>query len=188
MNKFAPALPALLACLLGLGAGANPAEAKRVFAGGSGGGIGAFNHQGQYGKTVGAGAFRRGQGGAGFVGGSYTGPNGGTFQGGTGGAFKKGVGGFRHSQFQGTGANGGSANGYMNSKYNAQTGQGSRESGVSATSAGGQNYGYDAQSTYTRGQGGQTTIDTQNKGDYTVDWQKGEKPVVTPVSQTNPSP
>lgn len=160
-----------------------PAEARRMFASGANGGVGGFARSGQYGSVAGGGAFRRGQSAAGFAGANLAGPNGGTFQGGTAGAFKKGVGGFRKSAFQSTGPNGGSASGYMNSKYNAQTGQGTRNSGFSGQTASGQNYGYTGDTNYTKGQGGQTTIDTQNKGDYTVDWQKGQKPVVTETSQ-----
>lgn len=161
-----------------------PAQARRAFARGANGSIGAFAHQGQYGQRAGARALGANQG-FGFRGGSYQGPNGSTLQTAQGGAYKKGVGAFRAKQFQATGANGGNASGYMNNAYNAQTGTGTRNSGASYTNPQGQSYGYDGTTNYAKGQGATTTIDTQNKGDYTIDWQKGQKPVVTPTSTTS---
>ncbi|PZM77912.1 MAG: hypothetical protein DKT66_26925 [Candidatus Melainabacteria bacterium] len=160
-----------------------PAEARRAFARGANGSLGAFAHQGQYGQRAGARALGANQG-FGFRGGSYQGPNGSTLQTAQGGAYKKGVGAFRAKQFQATGANGGNASRYMNNAYNAQTGTGTRNSGASYTNPQGQSYGYDGTTNYAKGQGATTTIDTQNKGDYTIDWQKGQKPVVTPTSTT----
>lgn len=162
---------------------APPADARRAFARGANGSIGAFAHQGQYGQRAGARALGR-NAGFGFRGGSYQGPNGSTLQTAQGGAYRRGVGGFRAKQFEASGANGRSGSGYMNHKYNAQTGEGARNSGVSYTNPQGQSYGYDGSTSYTKGQGGTTTIDTQNKGDYTVDWQKGQKPVVTQSNTT----
>lgn len=161
----------------------SPAEARRAFARGANGSIGAFANSGQYGSRAGARALGA-NAGFGFRGGAYQGPNGSTLQTAQGGAYKRGVGGFRKKQFEATGANGGNANGYMNHTYNAQTGTGARNSGVNYTNPQGQSYGYDGSTTYTKGQGGTTTIDTKNKNDYSIDWQKGEKPVVT---QTNTS-
>jgi len=160
-----------------------PAEARRAFARGANGTMGAFASQGQYGQRAGARALGR-NAGFGFRGGSYQGPNGSTLQTAQGGAYKRGVGGFRKKGFEASGANGGTANGYMNNKYNAQTGTGERNSGVSYTNPQGQSYGYDGNTTYTKGQGGTTTIDTKNKNDYTIDWQKGQKPVVTQTNTT----
>ncbi len=114
----------------------------------------------------------------------FAGPNGGTFKGANAGAYKKGVGGARASQFSSQGPNGGSASGYSNNVYNAQTGTGARNSGKDFNTASGQSYGYDGSTSYTKGSGATSTIDTQNKGDYTVDWQKGTKPVVTSVPAT----
>jgi len=159
------------------------AEARRAFARGANGAIGAFANQGQYGQRAGARALGANQG-FGFRGGSYQGPNGSTLQTAQGGAYKRGVGAFRSKQFQANGANGGNANGYMNNAYNAQTGTGTRNSGVSYTNPQGQSYGYDGTTNYAKGQGATTTIDTQNKGDYTIDWQKGQKPVVTQSEAT----
>ncbi|MBP9089501.1 hypothetical protein KBI23_00630 [bacterium] len=157
------------------------AEARRGYARGANGAVGGFARQGQYGSSVGGRAVRYGSGGAGFRAGSFAGPNGGTFQGANAGAFKKGIGGARASKFSSQGPNGGSASGYSNNVYNAQTGSGTRNSGKDINTASGQSYGYDGSTSYTKGSGATSTIDTQNKGDYTVDWQKGAKPVVTPV-------
>lgn len=160
------------------------AEARRGFARGANGAVGGYARQGQYGSSAGGRAVRYGSGAAGFRAGSFAGPNGGTFQGANAGAFKKGVGGARASQFTSQGPNGGSASGYSNNVYNAQTGTGTRNSGKDFNTASGQSYGYDGSTSYTKGSGATSTIDTQNKGDYTVDWQKGAKPVVTPVPAT----
>lgn len=183
MKKYAApiAIPVALAILTMVIQ--SPADARRAFARGANGSVGAFGYNGQYGQRAGARALGS-NAGFGFRGGSYQGPNGSTLQTAQGGAYKRGVGGFRKKQFEATGANGGNANGYMNSAYNAQTGAGSRNSGVSYTNPQGQSYGYDGSTTYTKGQGGTTTIDTKNKNDYTVDWQKGEKPVVTQTNTT----
>ena len=180
-NYTAPlALPAVILAIASMTL-AQPADARRAFARGANGSIGAFAQQGQYGQRAGARALGA-NAGFGFRGGSYQGQNGSTLQTAQGGAYKRGVGAFRAKQFDATGANGGQAAGYMNNVYNAQTGTGTRNSGVSYTNPQGQSYGYDGTTNYTKGQGGTTTIDTQNKGDYTVDWQKGEKPVVTQTS------
>ena len=156
------------------------AEARRAFVRGGNGVAGGYAGQTAYGSSVGARAFGPNAGAA-FRAGSYAGPNGGTFQGANAGAYKRAVGAFRASQFSAAGPNGGSATGYSNNVYNAQTGTGVRNSGKSGTTASGQSYGYDGTTDYTKGVGATTSIDTQNKGDYTVDWQKGTKPVVTPV-------
>ncbi len=87
----------------------------------------------------------------------------------------------RASKFAAQGVAGGSASGYSNNVYNAQTGTGTRNSGKDFNSASGQSYGYDGSTSYAKGQGTTSTIDTQNKGDYSVDWQKGSKPIVTPT-------
>lgn len=163
------------------GASTAEADARRGFARGANGAAGGWARQGQYGSSAGARAVRYGSGAAGFRAGSFAGPNGGTFQGANAGAFKKGVGGARASKFSSQGPNGASASGYSNNVYNAQTGTGTRNSGKDINTASGQSYGYDGSTSYTKGSGATSTIDTQNKGDYTVDWQKGAKPVVTPV-------
>jgi hypothetical protein len=159
-----------------------PAEARGVGARGSRGAVGGYSRQGAYGKSAGIGGYAYGHGAASAVGGSWTGPNGGTAKGGRVGAWKKGYGGFMGSQMSATGAGGSTYNGYRRGKYNAQTGQGTYSSGKDVYHAQtGQSYGYDQNTAYTKGQGATTTLDTQNKGDYTIDWQKGAKPVVTPV-------
>ncbi|HNB21556.1 MAG TPA: hypothetical protein PKZ32_04020 [Candidatus Melainabacteria bacterium] len=185
MRKHAAPIALTAAFLTVLSLAAAPqAEARRAFARGANGSIGAFAHQGQYGQRAGARALGYNQG-FGMRGGSYHGPNGSTLQTAQGGAYKRGVGAFRAKQFQATGANGGNANGYMNNAYNAQTGTGQRNSGVSYTNPQGQSYGYDGTTNYAKGQGATTTIDTQNKGDYSIDWQKGQKPVVTQTSSSS---
>ncbi|MFN8552472.1 MAG: hypothetical protein U0103_13435 [Candidatus Obscuribacterales bacterium] len=158
--------------------GAQPAQARRVFTRGANGAAGAFASQGQYGSRAGARAMGY-NAGAGFRGGQWHGPNGGSAEGGAAFGYKKGVGGFRGTQWQGQTANGASGSGWSKNVYNAQTGQGTRSSSEQIQTASGKDYGYTGSTNYTKGQGGQTTIDTQNKGDYSVDWQKGQKPVVT---------
>jgi len=158
---------------------AQPAEARRAFARGANGAAGAFASQGEYGSRAGARAIGY-NAGAGFRGGQWAGPNGGTAQSGAAFGYKRGVGGFRGSSWQGQAANGASGSGYTKNAYNAQTGQGTRSSSEQIQTASGKAYGYNGTTNYTKGQGAQSTIDTQNKGDYTVDWQKGQKPVVTP--------
>lgn len=190
--------------------GAPSAEARRCYTAGANGTAGSFARSGQYGQSAGVGGWRYGQGGAGASAGSYAGPNGGSFRGGRAGAWKPGTGGFGTGAFQATGANGGtghgsraaawqrgvggygqtntqlngangnSYNGFKNGAYNAQTGQGQYNSGKSGT-YNSQDYGYEQSTQFTRGQGAQTSIDTVNHGDYTVDYTKGSKPVVTPV-------
>jgi hypothetical protein len=79
------------------------------------------------------------------------------------------------------GPNGNSYKGYTNGAYNAQTGNGVYNSGRNfANPTTGQTAGYTQNTQFTRGQGGDTTIDTDHHGDYNVDWQKGQ-----PVSVTN---
>ncbi|HEY9733759.1 MAG TPA: hypothetical protein V6C89_17720 [Drouetiella sp.] len=157
---------------------AQPAEARRMFARGANGSAGAFANQGQYGERAGARAIGY-NAGAGFRGGQWAGPNGGSAQGGAAFGYKRGVGGFRGTKWQGQTANGASGSGWSKNVYNAQTGQGNRSSSEQIQTAAGKDYGYTGNTSYAKGQGGQTTIDTQNKGDYNIDWQKGQKPVVT---------
>lgn len=154
------------------------AEARRAFMRGANGTAGAYASQGEYGGRMGARAIGY-NAGTGIRGGSWAGPNGGSLQ--TGGAFgyRRGVGGARGSAWQGTTPNGGSGAGWSKGTYNAQTGQGTRASSEQFTTAAGKQYGYDGNTSYTKGQGGTTNISTENKGDYQVDWAKGQKPVVT---------
>lgn len=161
-----------------------PAFAGRAFVRGAGGAAGGYASSGAWGARAGARALGPNRG-AGIRGGTYNGPNGGDLQ--TGGAFgySRGVGGFRKSGWSGTAANGASGSGYTKSQYNAQTGQGTRSSAEQVKTASGQDYGYTGNTTYTKGQGGQSVIQTDNKGTYDVDWAKGEKPVVTPVPSSN---
>ncbi len=176
--NFAMSLAAIFAVSLALGAN-NAADARGFHARGSKGAAGGYARQGQYGRSAGAAAVGYNRG-AGFRAGSWNGPNGGSLQSAGGGAYKRGVGAMRASKFASTGPNGGSASGYSNNVYNAQTGTGVRNSGKDINTASGQSYGYDSSTSYTKGQGATSTIDTQNKGDYSIDWQKGSKPVVTP--------
>lgn len=169
-----------LACAAALNTtvASSPSQAKRAFARGANGAAGAWNTVGTYGSRKGARVVTP-YAGAGLSQNNWAGPNGGTFQNKGGFAYKQGVGAMRKNQWSGTTPAGGNANGYVNSQYNAQTGQGTRESGAHYTNPSGQQYGYDGNTSYTKGQGGNTTIDTQNNGTYNVDWQKGQKPVVT---------
>lgn len=178
-NLFVAAL--IGAALLNIGV-SSEANAERLFARGSRGTAGAYASQGQNGARAGTRVFGQNAGFSARAG-SYAGPNGGALQASGAAGFKRGVGAFRSQNFSGTGPNGGSGAGYSNNLYNAQTGAGTRNSGVNYTNPAGQQYGYDGTTNYVKGQGATTSIDTQNKGDYTVDWQKGAKPVVTPAAQ-----
>lgn len=160
---------------------AQNAEARRAFARGPNGVLGGFASQGQYGGRIGARAMGYNQGG-GFRAGQWSGPNGGNLQGGGAFGYKRGVGAFRKSGWNGNLPNGASGSGYTKSQYNAQTGQGTRSSSEQFQTAAGKDYGYNGNTQYTKGEGGSTVIQTDNKGTYDIDWQKGEKPVVTPVS------
>ena len=170
---------ALLALIL-LSATSGQAEARRAFARGANGSIGAFASQGQYGSRMGARALGQ-NAGAGFRQGQFNGPNGGSLNGNGNFGYKRGVGGFRNSAWNGQAPNGASGNGYTHSQYNAQTGQGTRSSGEQVATSSGKDYGYSGNTSYTKGQGGQSVINTDNHGSYDVDFAKGAKPVVTPV-------
>ena len=170
---------ALLALLL-LGATTGQAEARRAFAHGPNGSIGAFASQGQYGQRMGARAFGQ-NAGAGFRQGQFNGPNGGSLNGNGNFGYKRGMGGFRNSAWSGQAPNGASGNGYTHSQYNAQTGQGTRSSGEQVTNSSGKDYGYAGNTSYTKGQGGESVIKTDNHGTYDVDFAKGEKPSISPV-------
>lgn len=149
------------------------------FAGG--GGAAGIAGRGKYGAGA-AGAIATPYGGGGFHAGQFAGPNGGNFQSAGAGAYKPGVGAFRQGGFSGQGPNGGTASGNSGFKYNAQTGQGTQSTSAQFTNASGQTHGGSEQTTFTKGQGGDTSIQTDNHGDYNVDWQKGQKPVVTPTT------
>lgn len=151
-------------------------------------GIAAGNWAGPKGGTfrgAAGGFWKRGKGGAGAGAFQATGPNGGQGQGAAGGAWKAGVGGKAFSKSSWTGPNGNTYNGYKKGAYNVQTGEGSYDSGKSGTYKG-KDYGYAQETDYTKGQGGTTTIDSLNKQDYQIDWQKGTKPVITPLPQPAP--
>ncbi|MBN8660717.1 MAG: hypothetical protein J0M35_10160 [Candidatus Obscuribacter phosphatis] len=105
--------------------------------------------------------------------------------------YKNGEGGTAQRGFQVSGAGGGSAVGYKTNQYDAQTGTGTSTRGRDYNTASGESYGYDASTSYTKGQGFTTTVDTQNKSDYTVQYQKGSKPVVQTTGAppaTSPAP
>ena len=164
--------------LVGWSAIGSPAFAGRFFARGANGAAGAYSNSGAWGARAG-GAVLGPNRGAGIRGGSYTGANGGTLQTAGGFGYSRGVGAARASGWNGTAANGAHGSGYTTNKYNAQTGQGVRSSSEQVTNAAGQNYGYTGNTTYTKGQGSQSVIQTDNHGTYDVDWNKGSKPVVT---------
>jgi hypothetical protein len=160
------------------------AEARRGFVRGPNGAAGGYASQGAWGRRAG-GAIVGPNAGVGLRGGQYKGANGGTFNTGGGFAYKRGVGAGRKSAWNGTTPNGGSGSGYTNSKYNAQTGQGTRSSSEQVQNAAGKDYGYNGNTSYTKGQGGQTQLNTDNHGDYNIDWAKGQKPTVTSSSSSN---
>lgn len=188
------------------------ADARSISARGSRGAAGGFAHQGQSGSIAAAGARSYGRGAAGGIvgsgktsrGGTITGAGigfatpqrgafaggyhgttaaGSTYNGGAAGAWKKGTGGAFGSSMNATSANGSAYSSYKRGGYSAATAQGQYNSGKTYTNAEtGNQYGYDQSTSFVKGQGGTTTLDTQNKGDYTVDWQKGQKPLVTQTS------
>jgi hypothetical protein len=130
-----------------------PAQARGGYLRGARGAAGGWARQGVYGQSAGYGARAYGKGGFFGTAASGTGPGGSTYKG-----FRRG-------------------------RYNAQTGTGAYSSGKSVYDAkNGNTYGYSQDTAFTKGSGAQTSLDTQNKGDYTIDWSKGAKPVVTPVA------
>ncbi|MDR3613425.1 MAG: hypothetical protein P4L53_07655 [Candidatus Obscuribacterales bacterium] len=155
-------------------------EAKRAFARGPNGSVGAFNSQGQYGSRMGARVLGQ-NAGAGFRHGQFTGPNGGSLNGNGNFAYKRGAGGFRNSAWNGTAPKGASGSGYSHSQYNAQTGQGARSSSEQLATSSGKDYGYTGDTSFTKGQGGSSVVQTDNHGTYDVNFAKGQKPVVAPV-------
>jgi hypothetical protein len=154
------------------------ADAGRLFARGANGAAGAYANSGTWGAR-GGGAVLGPNAGGGIRGGKYLGPNGGQLQAGGGFGYKRGTGAFRRSGWSGTAANGASGSGYTRNTYNAQTGQGARSSSEQVQTAAGKDYGYNGNTTYAKGEGGNSVIQTDNKGTYDVDWQKGQAPVVT---------
>lgn len=183
MHKYSYCMAAFAtAAMLTVSVSTGESEARRAFARGANGTAGAYAASGTYGYRKG-GRVLTPNAGAGISQSSWNGPNGGAFNRAGGFGYKKGVGAARTNQWSGTTPAGGTGAGYANSKYNAQTGAGTRESGASYTNPSGQSYGYDGSTSYVRGQGGTTSIDTQNKGTYSVDWQQGQKPVVTTTPQ-----
>jgi hypothetical protein len=118
---------------------------------------------------------------AGLVGGAFKGKglNGGTGQGAGIAGWKKGTGAFEHTKMNLHGAGGSTYNGFTNGKYNAKTGTGSYNASHQAYDAkNGQTYGDTNTTTYSNGKG-VTQFDTDHHGDYTIDWNKGQKPSVT---------
>lgn len=156
------------------------AHAGRAFLRGANGTAGAYGYQGQYGSRMGARVMGP-NAGAGFRQSALAGPNGGSLNSNGNFAYKRGVGGVHNGSWNGQAPNGASGSGYSHSQYNAQTGQGMSNSSEQFTSASGQNYGYTGNTNFTKGQGGQSVIQTDNHGTYDVNFAKGEKPVVTPV-------
>ena len=138
--------------------------------------------QGGFFNRAGATGVKWGQGAAHQSGFSGTSANGSTAERGSKWAYQKGVGGQTQKGFNVAGANGSSATGYKNNNYDATTGTGTMNKGRDYNTADGQSYGYDKTTDYTKGQGFTTSVDTQNNQDYSVTYQKGQKPVVTPTS------
>jgi hypothetical protein len=163
---------------------AQDAYAGRFFARGQNGAAGAIGRRGQYG--AGAAGFAGGpnMGGA-FHAGQYAGPNGGNVQSAGASGYKRGLGAFRKSSWSGQTASGASGSGFTNNQYNAQTGQGVRSSAQQVQTAAGKDYGYNGNTTYTKGQGADSTIQTDNHGTYNIDYNKGQKPVITNTGNPN---
>jgi hypothetical protein len=183
LDKFATPVAAALIALI-WNANYSPASAYRAIARGQYGAATAFANQGQYGSRIGARAVGR-NAGAGLRAGQFAGPNGGSAQGASAFGYRRGVGAFRQGGWSGKGQNGTTASGSAKNQYNAQTGTGTRSSQMQAQNAAGQDYGYTGNTNYTKGQGSQSVIQTDNKGTYDVNLEKGEKPVVTTVPSSN---
>lgn len=191
--KYTLTLTAALCCVSSVSMQAASAQRHFAFKGASGGGSGFARRfqggggaagiagRGQYGGGA-AGGIATPYGGGAFHAGKWAGPNGGNFQTAGAGAYKPGVGAFRQGGFSGQTANGGTGSGTSGFKYNAQTGQGTQATSAQFKTANGQNYGGNESTSFTKGQGGDTSLQTDNHGSYNIDWQKGEKPVVTPAT------
>lgn len=152
-------------------------------------GVGGMHASGSQGTTANGGAWKRG-GATGYSqengafhksGFNATGANGGAASRSSDMQYKQGVGGYSNKNFNANAANGASASGYKTNNYDATSGTGTMSKGRDYNTASGESYGYDKSTSYTKGEGFTTTVDTQNKQDYSVQWQKGSKPVYTPV-------
>lgn len=151
-------------------------------------GAGGFHRSGSQGATANGGTWRRGGATAWQNGESFAHKSGFSGTSAAGGSlnrqgqmqYQNGVGGSASRGFNAATTNGASASGYKTNNYDATTGQGTSAKGRDVNTVNGESYGYDASTTYTKGQGFTTSLDTQNKGDYTIDYSKGSKPVVTP--------
>jgi hypothetical protein len=180
MNIFAKA--SSLIALLFLVAQVAPADAR------------GFRRSGPNGTVAGSGGSFSGPNGGTFRGGAAgfanannafgaaafrgTGPRGATGQGAAAGGWRRGVGAFERSGMSLKGPGGSSYNGYTKGFYNAKTGQGAYNASHQVADAkNGKTYGDTNQTTYNNGQG-VTQLNTDNHGDYTVDWGKGMKPTV----------
>lgn len=133
---------------------------------------GAVGVQGENGSAGCVGGFRSGVGGGKAC--AVEGTNGSSTS--VGGA-AAGVGGFRKVNRTYTNpTNGNTHSGSVDSRYNAQTGQGSRSVDRSGT-VNGTSYGYETDNNYnyTPGSGisGSTNINTQNNGSYTCSYASG---------------
>lgn len=144
-------------------------QAMRSFLRGPRGVAGAFASQGANGARAGARLLGRNNG-AGWRAGTFNGPNGGSISTAHAFGYSRGVGAFRAKGWQGQGPNGGSGQGGMSNIYNAQTGQGQKTRTEQLQTASGQNYGFTDTSTYTKGQGGTSVIQTDNHGTYDVNF------------------
>lgn len=188
MNKFANT--STLVVLLALTtASLSPAEAKGFRRTGPNGTIGAAagRFAGPNGGSLNAAGAGFATRNAGLVGGAFKGigPKGGTGQGAGLAGWKRGVGGFERTGMSLNGAGGSSYNGFTKGGFNAQTGQGRFSASHQIHDANnGKNYGDTNQTSYSNGKG-VTQLDTDNHGDYTVDWGKGQKSSVTKDSSSN---
>lgn len=173
----------LLFALLSTSANLSSAEARGFRRAGQNGVVGAHanNFVGSNGGTwqgAGGGFATRN---AGLLGGAFkgAGPNGGSGQGAGLAGWKRGVGGFEKTGMSLKGAGGSTYNGFTKGAYNAQTGQGAYNASHQVHDAqNGKNYGDTNQTSYSNGKG-TTQLDTDNHGDYSVNWGKGTKPTIT---------
>lgn len=189
MNRTARFAPTLALAMFLISINPMDAEARGFRRSGPNGTVGARGGSfvGPNGGRWQAGAGGIGNRNAGLVGGGFrgTGPNGGSGQGAGVAGWRRGTGGFERTGMSLQGAGGSTYNGFTKGAYNAKTGQGAYDASHQVYDAkNGKSYGDANQTTYSNGQG-VTQLNTDNHGDYTIDWGKGQQPTMTkdaPVS------
>jgi hypothetical protein len=107
-----------------------------------------------------------------------TGPFGGRYRAGGAGAWNPNYGGAGAYGVAGYGPQNNPYYKYGSGAYNKQTGNGYVTSG-GQTTVNGQNYGGQETTQFKKGQGLNSNVATDNKGDYSVQWTPGSEPTYT---------